>query len=133
METLTEIDIDLQHEQEVVQSAIELANCSRDLKILLEDTQTLARIQGFDIKRSADATAQASENMNVGMKRLQKIDNAHEGVSLSLVFALVGVLTLGPLGGLLAGTLGVFAGIGSGTLIGVLHHTIHPDNKLKNC
>lgn len=125
--SLIQINLPAALERETIADALEIARNCRDIKECLEASKELAEMQEIDLHNVADRVESTSIQVQDANRHLIHAASAQRNTrtaTLSIILGICGMITLGPLGGLIGGTAGLIGGLSSGAVVGAVHYSV---------
>ena len=120
--SLVQINLQAALERETIADAFEIARNCRDIKECLEASKELAEMQEIDLHDVADRVESTSIQVQDANQHLIHAQRNTRTATLSIILGICGMITLGPLGGLIGGTAGLIGGLSSGA--GAVHYSV---------
>ena len=111
-------------------AAAELAKNATDMKLLMSDMSALLEMQTVDLGIADDLIAESKTSTTDATESIVAASEANkQPMVTAIVLAIIGMCTLGPLGGVLGGTLGTIGGVSGGAFVGVAYYSAKKESR----
>ena len=101
-----------------------LAKEANEMKRLMVDMSSLVEMQTVDLGIADNLVADSQTSTTIATGSLLATGEANlQPMTTAFLLAIIGMCTLGPLGGVLGGTLGTIGGVTSGAFVGVAYYS----------